>query len=159
MPENSFPAEIGVSGGGEPLGQTVQYLQGLQIVQPSLAPEIGSQPVSTGIEAIHRLLLANKVSLEKAMKESPGLQVCIVNYVATYFRNFLLRWPILHAPTFDVRTASLPLAASVCVLGAWFQSSEGSTERFYALRVHEILLQRLLHDLVHTPPTPLKTIH
>ncbi|KAK9490960.1 hypothetical protein V1508DRAFT_423353, partial [Lipomyces doorenjongii] len=89
------------------------------------------------MEAIYELLVAEKSSLEGAVPESGELQEWVAKCLETYFKNFHLRWPIVNAPTFDVITVSLPVAASVCVIGAWLQNSAEWTERFFARRVHE----------------------
>ena len=120
----------------------------LSIVPSKPAPTNEFQPLGPGMEAIYELLLAEKSSLEGATQESDELQEWAAKCLETYFKSFHVRWPILNAPTFDVITEPLPLAASVCVIGAWLQDGTKQTERLCALRVHEILLQRLLHNLV-----------
>jgi hypothetical protein len=146
-PEN-FLTENALSTDGEPLPPTLEFFGNLTIVPSNPAPGSEFQPLAPGIEAIYGLLVAEKSSLEGVIQEFDELQEWLTKYRMAYFRSFHLRWPILHAPTFDIRTVSLPLAASVCVIGAWFQSCEKWTERFYALRVHDILVQRLLQSMV-----------
>ena len=92
--------------------------------------------------------------LEGSIRESDELQEWVTIYLEIYLKSFHLRWPILHAPTLgmELRAMFLPLTASICVIGAWFQGSAKWTDRFYVLRVHEILLQRLLHRLVRFQP-------
>ena len=132
----------------ELLPPPVELFLNLTIAPSSPAPISDLQPLSSGIEAIYELLIAEQSSLEANVQESEDLRSCLARYRGSYFKSFHLRWPFLHGPTFDLATASLPLAASVCVIGAWLQSSEDLDERFYALRVHELLLQRLLYNLV-----------
>lgn len=132
---------------GDTLPPSVKFFQNLTIVPSTPIPTSEVRPQSPGIQAIYELLVAESPSLEGATQDSPDLEEAVTRYLETYFKNFHLRWPILHAPSFDIITASLPLAASVCVIGA-FQSSVIWTERFYAFKVHDILLRRLLHNLV-----------
>jgi hypothetical protein len=100
--------------------------------------------------AIFELLIADKASFEAASQDCEQSKAQVSRYIDTYIKYFHLRWPVLHAPTLDneIGTMSLPLAAAACLIGAWFQNSVDWTERFYALRVHEVLLERLLHSLV-----------
>ncbi|KAK9235801.1 hypothetical protein V1525DRAFT_251641 [Lipomyces kononenkoae] len=125
-----------------------EWLLNLSIVPSKPVPTSQFQPLSPGMEAIYELLVAEKSSLEGAMQGSDELQEWLTKCLETYFKSFHLRWPILNAPTFDVKTVSLPLAASVCVIGAWLRNGAKRNERLFALRVHEILLQRLLHNLI-----------
>lgn len=134
---------------GDMLSPTVKIFQSLKIVPPRPVQTSNFHPLSHGIQAIYELLIAQQPSLEGAAQVSDELEAAVTKYFTTYSRSFHLRWPILHMPSFDVIPAPLPLAASVCVIGA-FQSSTIWSERFYTLKVHEILLQRLLHDLVRT---------
>ena len=122
----------------------------LTIVPSRPAPTSEFQSLTPGIEAIYELLVAEKSSLEGTVQESDELHKWVAKCLEAYLKNFHLRWPLFNAPTFDLVTAPLHLAASVCVIGAWLQNNAEWTERFCALRVHEILLQRLLHDLVGT---------
>jgi hypothetical protein len=145
-PEN-FLAENSLRREGELLPNHELFLN-LTIVPSKPGPTSEFQSLSPGIEAIYELLVTEKSSLEGAVQESDELQEWISTCLETYFKNFHLRWPILHAPTFDVITVSLPLTASVCVIGEWLQNSAEWTERVGALRMHEILLERLLHNLV-----------
>jgi hypothetical protein len=151
LPASSRPknllAENGRRAKGDILPKSVKFFQNLTIVPSTPVPTSEFHPLSPGIQAMYDLLVAESPSLEGAAQGSYGLEEGVTKYLKTYFKNFHLRWPILHAPTFDIIIASLPLAASVCVIGA-FQSSAIWTERFYALKVHEILLDRLLHNLV-----------
>lgn len=155
MPENNLPPEDAIPTAGELLPPPVELFLNLTIVPSNPAPTSDFQPLSSGIEAIYELLIAEQPSLEGVTRESEDLQGCLKRYRMTYFKSFHLRWPILHAPTFDLVTASLPLAASACVIGAWFQNSGNADERFYALRVHELLLQRLIYNLVRILSTHL----
>lgn len=139
---------------GEPLLPNHELFLNLTIVPSKPAPRSEFQPLRHGMEAIYELLVAEMSSLEGAVQESDELLGWVAKCLETYFKNFHLRWPIFNAPSFDVITMSLPLAAAVCVIGAWLQNSAEWTERFYALRVHEILLQRFLHNLVGTFYTP-----
>lgn len=105
---------------------------------------------------MYELLVAEKASIEAAIQECNESKVRVSKYIDTYIKDFHLQWPVLHAPTLDneLGTMSLPLAAAACLIGAWFQNSADWTERFYALRVHDVLLERLLHSLVgyfHSP--------
>ncbi|KAK9319149.1 hypothetical protein V1517DRAFT_61441 [Lipomyces orientalis] len=125
-----------------------QLFLNLTIVPSKPAPTSQLQFLSPGMEGIHELLVAGDSSLETAVQVSDELQKWVAKCLETYFKDFHLRWPIFNAPTFDVKIVSLPLAASVCVIGAWLQNSAEWTERFCALRVHEILLQLLLHNLI-----------
>jgi hypothetical protein len=146
-PEN-FLAENSLRRGRELLLPNHELFLNLTIVPSKPGPTSEFQSLSPGIDAIYELLVADKSSLEGAVQESDELQKWVAKCLKTYFNNFHLRWPILHAPTFDVLTVSLPLTASVCVIGSWLQNTAECTERFGALRMHEILLQRLLHNLV-----------
>jgi hypothetical protein len=146
-PEN-FLADNSLRTEGELFLPNHELFLNLTIVPSKPAPTSEFQPLSPGMGAIYELLVAEKSSLEGAIQESDELKEWVAKCLETYFKNFHLRWPIFHAPTFDVITVSLPLAASVCVVGAWLQNSAKWTERLYALRVHEILLQRLLRNLV-----------
>lgn len=140
-PENGLNQEL--------LQKNVKFLQNLTIV-PS-QPSTTNFPLSSqGMGGIYELLVANKPSFEAALQECEELKVQVSKYIDTYIQAFHLRWPVLHAPTLDneIGTMSLPLAAAACLIGAWFQNSPDWTERFYALRVHEVLLERSLHRLV-----------
>jgi len=144
-------AENRSSAEGELLASTIEFFQNLTIApsKPASTSDFRPpKPLSFGIEAVYDLLVAERPSLEEAMGETDELPEWITKYFKAFVKNCHLRWPILSAPTFDIRTASLPLAASVCVIGASFQSSDNWTERLYALRMHDILLQHLLHKLV-----------
>lgn len=151
-PLENFLAEHASRTEGELRPPDVEFLQNLTIVPSESGETSGFQPLSRGMEAIYELLVAEKSSLEGPIHKSDDLQEWVTKYLETYSNNFHLRWPILHAPTLEmeIKFVSLPLAASVCVIGAWCQNNATWTERFYALRVHEILLQRLLLSLVRT---------
>lgn len=129
---------------------SADFIQSLTIVpsKPGTMSELRLS--SQGMEAIYDLLIAESSSLENAIPEADELHGQVANYLETFFECIHLRWPILNAPTFhmDVRTVPLNLAASVCVIGAWFRSSARQTDKFYALKVHEVLLRRLLHQVV-----------
>ncbi|KEF56861.1 uncharacterized protein A1O9_07051 [Exophiala aquamarina CBS 119918] len=148
MPENDFPVAEGIHAAAEPLPTPVELFLNLTIVPSMSAPESEFQPSTTGIEAIYELLIVEQSSLEGAVQESDDLQESLTMYHVTYLKSSHLRWPVLHGPTFDLVTASLPLAASACAMGAWFQSNQSSDDKFYALRVHDLLLQRLLYNLI-----------
>jgi hypothetical protein len=119
----------------------------------SIAP---SQPVSTrpsqvigpGIKAIEELLLAGNDLTEGLMPQASDGHAWLCQKAAIYFRDFHLRWPVLNGPSFDVKAAASPLAISVCVVGVWSDNYSNPQDRTCALRVHEILLQRLLHRIV-----------
>lgn len=143
-----FQAENLLSAEGELLPSNVEFLQKLTIVPSKQVPTSKFHPMHSGIGSIHDLLVAGKSSLQGAIQDSDELKELVTKHVRTYFTKFHLRWPFLHAPTFDIRTVTLPLAASVCVVGTWLQGGAQFTERAFALRVHEVLLQRLLQDLV-----------
>jgi Fungal specific transcription factor domain len=150
-PEN-FPAEHELHTEGELLPPNVEFLQNVTIVPVPSKPSTTTsefRPLSHGMEAIYELVVTEKTSLEGAI-ESDELKESVTKYLEIYFKNFHVRWPILHAPTFDmdIDTIPLSLSASVCVIGAWLQHNANWTERFYTLRVHDILLQRLLRSLV-----------
>ncbi|KAE8555882.1 hypothetical protein EYB25_000580 [Talaromyces marneffei] len=138
-PENSL----------ELLQRNVKFLQNLNIV-PSQPTTTSSSLSSPGMGGIYELLVAGKVLLESAVRECSESKARVSRYIDTYIKNFHLRWPILHAPTLhnEIGTMPLPLAAAACLIGAWFQNSADWTERFYALRVHELLLERSLHSLI-----------
>lgn len=146
-PEN-FLAENSLRTEGKAFLPNHEFFLNLKIVPSKPVPTSEFQPLSPGMEAIYEILVAAKSSLEGAIQESDEVQEWAAKCVETYLKSFHLRWPIFNAPTFDVKTVSLPLAASVFVIGAWLQNSAKWSERFYALRVHDILLQRLLHNLV-----------
>ncbi|KUL90926.1 hypothetical protein ZTR_00743 [Talaromyces verruculosus] len=99
---------------------------------------------------IYELLIADKRSFDAALQKCEESKAQVSNYIDTYIKTFHLLWPVLHAPTLNIEigTFSLPLAAAACLIGAWFQNSADWTERFYALRVHEVLLERLLRSLI-----------
>lgn len=137
---------------GETLPPDVNLYLNLTIVPSASTRASEFRPLSFGIEAIHEFLIAKSPSLEGSLQEWDESQEWLDRYRRTYLNNFHLQWPILHAPTFDVQSASLPLAASVCIIGAWFQGSATWTERLYALKVHDILLSRILHRLVCISP-------
>lgn len=119
------------------------------IIAPSKPAPTGEiQPLNSGMEAIHEVLLAESSSLEWATQGSDELQQWLTGCVETYFDGFHLRWPILNAPSFDATTSSLYLAAAVCVIGVWLRKCQEQEEKRSALRVHEALLQLLLHKLV-----------
>lgn len=144
--DNSLPTA------GETRPPDVNLFLNLTIVPPPPARASEFRPLSSGIEAIHEVLIAESPSLEGSLQEWDESQEWLDRYRGTYLKSFHLQWPIFHGPTFDAQSASWPLAASVCIIGAWFQGSATFTERFYALRVHDILLSRLLHRLVCSPP-------
>lgn len=125
-----------------------EWLQNLSIVPSRPLPMSKLQPFNYGIEAICELLLAERDSLEGSIEESDGLQEWLTESLDTYFKTFHLRWPVLNAPSFDASSASLPLAASVCVIGTWLRNDSKQMERVCALQVHEILMQRFLYNLV-----------
>ena len=145
-PDN-FQAKTSLRTEGELLSNH-EFLLNLKIVPSRPVPAREFQPLSPGMEAIYELLVAEKSSLEGAMQESDELRAWVAKCLETYFKSFHLRWPIFNAPTFDVITMPLHVAASICVIGAWLQNSTSWTERFCALRVHGILLQHLLRNLV-----------
>ncbi|EED22985.1 hypothetical protein TSTA_064520 [Talaromyces stipitatus ATCC 10500] len=140
-PETSLSWEV--------LQRNVQFLKTITIVSPQLNPSSGCLPLGQGMEGIYELLIAEESSLEVAMEKSDGMKGHVSRYTQIYLKNFHLRWPILHGPTLsnEIDSISLPLAASMCLIGAWFQDSKGSNEILYALKVHDILLERLLHSL------------
>lgn len=129
--------------------RNVKFLQNLTIVPSQLGTT--NFPLSTyGMGGIYELLIADKPSFEVALEDCEESKARVSEYIDTYIKSFHLRWPVLHAPTLDneIGTMPLPLAAAACLIGAWFQNSADWRERFYSLRVHEVLLERLLHSLV-----------
>ena len=143
---------------GERLLPNEQFFLNLPIVPSKPVPASESQPLSPGMEAIYELVVAEKSSLEGAIEKSDELQEWVTKSLESYFKTFHHRWPIVHAPTFDIGTVPLSLAASVCVIGVWLQNSGKWAERFYALRVHESLLGRLIRDMVRILYPPLEGI-
>ncbi|KAH8694176.1 hypothetical protein BGW36DRAFT_430196 [Talaromyces proteolyticus] len=145
----NFQAEYTLRTERESNLSNLEFLKNLTIL-PSDPSLTSFRPLSRGMEALYEIMVAEKPSLEGAMQESAELQEWVTKCLETYSRTFHLRWPILHSPTLDmeISSMSLPLAASVCIIGVWFRSTTEWTERFYALRVHETLLQRLLHNLI-----------
>lgn len=131
------------------LQKNVKFLQNLTIV-PSQSGTTNFPLSSHGMGGLYELLVAEKPSFEAALQDCEESKARVSKYIDTYIKTFHLRWPVLHAPTLDneIGTMPLPLAAAACLLGAWFQNSADWTERFYALRMHEVLLERLLHSLV-----------
>ena len=120
----------------------------LTIASPNPAPTSESQSLTPGMEAIYDLLVTEKSSLEGIVQESDEFHEWVARCLEAYLENFHLRWPLLNAPSFDLITAPLYLAASVFVVGTWLRNNAEETERLCALQVHELLLQYLLHDLV-----------
>ena len=133
---------------GEPCPPNHELFLNLTIVPSRPAPTSELQLLKPGIEAICELLVAETSSLEGAIHDSDELHEWLAKCLEAYLNNFHLRWPLFNAPAFDLLTAPLHLAASVCVIGVWLRNNTEWSERVCALRVHEILIQRLLHDLV-----------
>lgn len=133
----------------ELLQRNVKFLQNLTIV-PSQQNTTNFPLSSQRMGGIYELLISDKSSFDAALQNCEESKAQVSKYVDTYVKSFHLQWPVLHAPTLDneIGTMPLPLAAAACLIGAWFQNSADWTERFYALRVHEVLLERLLHGLV-----------
>jgi hypothetical protein len=136
---------------GQPLPPDVDLFLNLTVLPspPIRASEF--QPTGNGIKAIYEILAAEGSSLESSVLQWTDSQDRLEKYRRTYFQKFHIKWPILHAPTFGIQSAPLQLAASVCVLGSWLMNPTGD-ERSYALKVHDILLQRLLTSLVRRSP-------
>jgi hypothetical protein len=151
--ESASPSSSVLGAAGRLLPSAMEFLQSLTNVSKP-APTGESQSLGPAMEAIYELLVADKPSLEEALQEPHELQEWIPKGLETYFESFHLRWPILNAPPFDIGTESLPLAAAVCLIGAWFQNAAEGVERFYVLTVHDLLLQRLLQKLVRIHTTP-----
>ncbi|KAF2724018.1 hypothetical protein K431DRAFT_263120 [Polychaeton citri CBS 116435] len=126
----------------------------LSVVPSKPVSPTESQPKATGMEAIYELLVAGKSSLEGFIRISDELHEWLTKCLEMYFKSFHLRWPILNSPSFDATTASLSLTAAVCVIGVWSQNDRRPHERCWALRVHEILLQHLLHKLIDPELVP-----
>lgn len=137
----------------ELLQRNVKFLQNLTIV-PSQQSTTNFPLSNQRMGGIYELLIADKPSFDAALQKCEESKAQVSEYIDTYIKTFHLRWPILHAPTLNIEigTFSLPLAAAACLIGAWFQNSADWTERFYALKVHEVLLERLLHSLVRFSP-------
>lgn len=120
----------------------------LKIV-PSLPVASGElRSPAPGMEAIYEFLVSEKSSLKGIIQESDEFQDWVAKCLEAYLNNFHLRWPLLNAPSFDLVSAPLHLAASVFVIGTWLRNDTEWTERFCALQVHDLLLQYLLHVLV-----------
>lgn len=126
------------------------FLRNLTIIPTQRRPRRDVQPVGAGMETIYEALLAGSSSLHEIMLRSRELRAWVAESSATYLRDFHVRWPALHAPTFDIEHDPLPLTATVCMIGAWFRGPTISGDRFYALRVHEFFLQRFLQGIVRT---------
>lgn len=131
------------------LQRNVKFLQNLTVV-PSQSGTSNFPLSSHSMGGLYELLLADKPSFEEALQDCEESKARVREYIDTYIKSFHLRWPVLHAPTLDneIGTMPLSLAAAACLIGAWFQNSADWTERFYSLRMHEVLLERLLHSLV-----------
>ncbi|KAK5047765.1 hypothetical protein LTR84_006430 [Exophiala bonariae] len=133
---------------GQPLPPDVDLFLNLTVLpSPPIRPS-EFQPTGNGIKAIYEILNAEGSSLESSVLQWTDAQDRLERYRRTYFQTFHIKWPILHAPTFGIQSAPLQLAASVCLLGSWFMNPTGD-ERSYALKVHDILLQRLLTSLMN----------
>ncbi|RAO69768.1 uncharacterized protein BHQ10_005780 [Talaromyces amestolkiae] len=131
------------------LQRNVKFLQNLTVV-PSQSGTSNFPLSSHSMGGLYELLLADKPSFEEALQDCEESKARVREYIDTYIKSFHLRWPVLHAPTLDneIGTMPLSLAAAACLIGAWFQNSADWTERFYSLRMHEVLLERLLHSLI-----------
>jgi len=143
LAENSLPTKE-----GEPHLPDPELLLNLKIVPSRPVPTNALPSLAPGIDAIHELLSAEQTSLEATIQESDQWHGWLNKCLDAYLKKFHVRWPLFNAPTFDLMTAPLHLTASVCVIGVWLQVSAASTERFWALRVHEVLQHRLLNILV-----------
>lgn len=124
------------------------FLRNLTIIPTQRERRRDIQPVGAGMETVYEALLAGSSSLNEILQGSRELRAWVADSSATYLREFHVRWPALHAPTFDIEHDSLPLTATICMIGAWFRGPTISIDRFYVLRTHEFLLQRFLQDIV-----------
>ncbi|CAM1508856.1 Fc.00g025950.m01.CDS01 [Cosmosporella sp. VM-42] len=126
----------------------LDFFSNLTIVPTQRRPRADFQPIGAGMEGIYEMLVAGHSSLNEVLQESHELKAWVAKSGAAYLQYFHIRWPVLHAPTLEIEQDPLLLTATVCMIGAWLQGPEISVDRFYALRVHEFLLQRFLQDIV-----------
>ncbi|KAM3517776.1 hypothetical protein NHJ13051_008694 [Beauveria bassiana] len=77
---------------------------------------------------------------------SPKMKDWLDDCFQSYFGQFHETWPILHAPQFDDPVESVPLAASIAIIGAWRQVTDpGALQMIFA--IHQILMQYLFAQL------------
>ncbi|KAH8674221.1 hypothetical protein BX600DRAFT_547793 [Xylariales sp. PMI_506] len=129
------------------LSANLDFLRSLTVLQRQREPGT-FEPMDAGMGAIHEALIAGHPSLKKVMQLSRESSERVHACSRAYLEDFHIRWPVLHAPTFNVEHDPLPLTAAVCMIGTWFRAPTISIDRFYALRVHEFLVQRFLQDIV-----------
>ena len=130
------------------LSTNLDFFRNLTIVPTQRTPGRDYQPMGAGMEAVYETLIAGYSSLNEVLQESHVLRAWVADSSAAYFKDLHIRWPVLHAPTFDMKQDPLPLTATVCMIGTWLQSPPTSADRLYALRVHEFLVQGFLQDIV-----------
>lgn len=140
------PAEVPQLRGRDLLGHDMFQHLAIAPVQ-SITSRI-PQTTDSAMQVIEELLLQEADSMEGSVQPSGDVYDSLCRVLKVYFGNFHVRWPILSAPSFDARTAKLLLAASVCVVGVSLGDQMDPEERLCALRVHDLLLQHFIQDLV-----------
>ncbi|KAK9783892.1 putative C2H2-type domain-containing protein [Seiridium cardinale] len=145
---NDATAEAPRIAGTGALSAHLEFFRNLAIAATERTPGEDFQPTGVGMEAIYETLIAGYPSLSEVLRKLPNLRAWVTESSAAYLRTFHTRWPVLHAMSLDIENDPLPLTATICMIGTWIQSPTISVDRFYALRVHEFLLQRFLQDMI-----------
>ena len=139
----------------EDLSDNLDFFRNLKII-PTQKISTRAHPLGAGMEAMYEALVAGYSSLSEILGDSPDLTVWVAKATSAFLKEFHIRWPVLHAPTFDSEEDPLPLAVTVCMIGSWLQSPSSSADRFHALKTHDFLLQRFLQDIVRARSTAIQ---
>ncbi|XWW97548.1 hypothetical protein V2A60_005532 [Cordyceps javanica] len=77
---------------------------------------------------------------------SPKMKNWLDDCFHSYFGEFHETWPILHAPEFDDPVESVPLAATIAIIGAWRKITDPAAIQML-FTIHQILMQYLFAQL------------